>query len=152
MPVSKKLIFAFMVICTISTSPLLADLNGLWEGEGKGVCYPPFSTPYAYPIYAWQLWNGTVEKDGLFYGEWKDEKGNYGRIKGEMIPVPTPDMAIAKGVWTWYNIFVDPPEEIEMGDFNMTFHIHDEYCEGKWWSYTSPTARPGTMWGKRIGD
>jgi len=150
----RKILMGLLALTILlSAGSAFAKLDGTWEGEGKGFCYPPFPTPYAYQIYAWQKWTGEVADEKVFFGKWEDEKGNYGEFKGEILPIsPSPDIAICKGVWTWYNIFIDPPKAIEMGPFTMTFYIEKEYCEGKWWSYSAETARPGTMWGKRVGE
>ncbi len=134
-------------------APLFADLDGLWEGEGKGYCYPPFPTPYAYTIYAWQKWSGCVENKEVFYGKWEDEKGNYGQFEGKILPVsPSDKYVIGEGKWTWFNVFGKEPEEITMGPFTMYFYYNDDYCEGKWWTDYSPSIKIGTMTGKRIGD
>jgi hypothetical protein len=134
-------------------SPLLADLDGLWEGEGKGYCNPPFPTPYEYRIYAWQKWTGYVENKEVFYGKWEDEKGNYGRFEGKILPKsPSDQYVICQGKWTWFNVFGKVPEELTMGPFTMNFYYKDDYCEGKWWSDHPASLKFGTMTGKRIGD
>jgi hypothetical protein len=50
-----------------------------------------------------------------------------------------------RGEWTCFNTFVDPPREIVMGPFDMTFNYVEEVCEGRWW--TPDGAVPGSMRG-----
>ncbi|NLI98702.1 hypothetical protein GX441_08610 [bacterium] len=134
-------------------APLFADLDGLWEGEGKGVCYPPFPTPSIHPIYAWQKWSGYVENKEVFYGKWADERGNFGQFEGKILPLsPSDKYVVCEGRWTWFNTLVKPPKEITMGKFTMNFYYNEDVCEGKWWSDYSPSVKPGIMKGKRVGD
>jgi hypothetical protein len=146
----KKILVALVVLLALgATMPVFAELNGHWAGTGRGVCYPPFPTPTPHPIYAWQHWSGRVEDSRDFYGRWEDEEGNYGKFKGEII-LMSPTTAYCRGEWTWFNTFVDPPREIVMGKFDMSFNYVEEVCEGRWW--TPDGAVPGSMRGERIGE
>jgi len=148
----KGILAALAVVLVLgAVVPVFAELNGTWAGEGEGVCYPPFPTPYVYPIYAWQNWKGEVEDNEVFYGKWEDDAGNYGRFKGEII-LWSLTTAYCKGEWTWINPFVDPPQEITMGKFEMSFNYIEEICKGEWYCAHSPSVRPGRMKGERIGD
>ena len=146
---SKKLLIAALaVILLIGATPLFADLEGTWEGNGEGSC----ETPTGIIIYPWETWNGDV-LNGAFDGNWEDPDGNHGTFHGGItsffttVP-PSYTFAGCEGTWTW----IDPSglEPIELGSFWMTFNVDLDICWGEWLPYTN--AQGGTMWGWRIGD
>ncbi|TKJ43644.1 hypothetical protein CEE36_02880 [candidate division TA06 bacterium B3_TA06] len=148
---SKKLLIALAVILAVGATPLLAQLEGPWAGNGEGSC----KTPTGITIYPWQEWDGFVE-NGAFDGSWWDGD-NGGNFHGDIISISTPvppaephDVAYCEGTWTWVN---DEGEEISMGQFWMNFDLLYGTCEGEWWPCNRPEPwGPGIMWGWRIGD
>jgi hypothetical protein len=151
----SKLIKSVMTL--VLTTLLLgfgsANAQTFWEGKGEGVCSPPpVPSPIAdFPIYGWQHWEGVLDSD-VFYGKWKDEDGNYGEFKAEVM-WDGPWVAKAKGEWTWFDnngISPFPPTEYVMGDFFMKFYINPGIfgggdCEGEW--FQQYTGEHGVMKG-----
>ncbi|TKJ43651.1 hypothetical protein CEE36_02915 [candidate division TA06 bacterium B3_TA06] len=143
----KILIAALAVIFLAGATPLLAQLNGTWAGEGEGVCSPPPPIPTDFPIYAWQNWKGLVEDNEVFYGEWYDNRCNNGTFKGEIVFV-TPEDAYCEGEWHWFDERYDPPRVYYMGPFSMKFKLEEAICYGEWRTYYSNES--GTMKGEKI--
>ncbi len=145
----KSLTTIVAAMLLIAAVPALAQLDGNWKGEGKGVCSPPIGTT-DFPIYAWQTWKGEINGDD-FWGSWSDENGRYGNFKGTILWV-SEEEAYAEGEWTWvYGPDSDPPQEYLMGPFQMNFvhfPVETPYCYGKWQTYYSDEA--GTMKGRMI--
>jgi hypothetical protein len=145
----KLLITALAVILLAGATPLAAELDGTWEGNGEGSC----ETPTGIIIYPWETWYGDV-LNGAFDGNWEDPDGNYGTFHGGIIffyisvEPPSYTMAHCEGTWTWMS--PDGLEPIEMGGFSMEFNLGLEICDGEWWPYSG--AEGGTMWGWRIGN
>ncbi len=146
----KSLMAIIAVMLLVAAAPALAQLDGDWKGQGKGVCSPPPFWPNDIPIYAWQTWTGTTKGDD-FFGSWKDETGKYGNFSGKILWI-SESQAYAEGTWTWvYNPDVDPPQEYEMGPFQMTFDyfpVETPYCNGKW--QTDYSNEGGSMKGRMI--
>jgi hypothetical protein len=150
MKLTTKLLFVLCGVALICGAiPLFSDadvipvISGTWAGEGKGNCHPPGTT-----LYPWQYWKGEVTNDmKTFYGKWKDEKGHYGKFKGEIkwISITT---AVATGIWTWDN----NPGGITKydGKFKMEFQVYGKECKGTWDSIYPSTSAQGVMWGKKI--
>lgn len=137
----RTLLLVVIPLVCLAAIPI-NPLAGTWAGEGKGNAHPPGTT-----IYPWQYWKGEVSKDGkAFYGEWKDEKGNHGKFKGEIDWV-SHTTAYAKGIWTW-----DHPSSVskKAGDFKMKFSIWTKECKGEWTSIYPSSSAQGIMWGKKV--
>lgn len=142
----RKTLIPVVVVALLCATPLLAQLEGTWAGEGEGACSPPPVTPTDFPIYAWQNWKGVVEDD-VFTGEWYDADGNDGIFKGEII-LSTPEDAYCEGQWYWYDERFDPPRLYRMGPFSMKFKLEEAICYGEWKSAYSNEG--GTMKGEKV--
>ncbi|GEM_PF-609789 len=137
----KKIVLSLLAIgLLLGATPALANLNGPWKGDGKGVCSPPPGVPNEFPIYAWQSWEGKIEDIGpdefgkVFFGNWKDKTGNYGSFKGKIIWM-TQTQAYCEGEWTWVYETLEFIKVYEMGRFTMTFEhfpVETPYCYGSW--------------------
>jgi hypothetical protein len=144
----RKFLLAVLAITILAgATPLLAQLNGTWAGEGEGVCSPPPGIPSLFPIYAWQNWQGIVEDDAVFYGDWYDNRGNNGTFKGEIISL-TSEGAYCEGKWYWFDERYDPPRIYYMGPFSMEFVLEEAICYGEWRTYYSN--EEGIMKGEKV--
>ena len=83
---TKLLLILGGIVLVLGAIPIMSDadeiplISGTWAGKGEGNCHPPGTT-----LYPWQHWKGTIPNDcKTFAGEWKDEKGHYGKFKGEI--------------------------------------------------------------------
>ncbi len=118
----KTVVALVLTFLMCSFASANAQLVTQWEGEGAGVCSPPPGVTPDFPIYAWQVWAGTLDNDG-FYGKWTDEDGNYGHFKSEVV-WDDPAHALAEGVWTWIDDDAFPfSVEYVMGKFAMKFDL-----------------------------
>ncbi len=157
MRVSKKIILSVLAIAILLVaSPALAAVDSRWEGEGKGVCYPPFPTPDIHPIYAWQDWNGEIKESldqanlKIFSGDWRDKKGNHGTFKGKVEYISITE-AYCKGTWTWVYETPAAIRVYKMGNFIMKFHMSTGKCSGEWYIEDEISAEPrGVMKGYLI--
>jgi hypothetical protein len=144
----KKLILSVVsAALLLGATPLLAELEGNWAGDGEGFfVYPPGAIVQD-TVYAWQSWQGTVE-DGTFWGTWYDAEGHAGNFKGSIILMSLTS-AYCEGTWTWVDTSADPPIVKARGPFNMTFYYQDddETCSGNW-AYNN--IYDGTMQGSRV--
>jgi len=149
---NKKLILTVLAATLLlGATPAFAQLIGTWTGEGKGNCHP-------YPgvvIYPWQQWKGEVfespdEDVLLFVGEWFDANGSHGTFTGKILPIGTQELAICKGVWTWFDPSGDTNQPVYGGDFLMNFYRKEGYCKGTWSSIWLSSSQKGTMEGKKV--
>ena len=145
---SKKLLLAVLaVILLLGATPAFAQLAGTWEGIGRGEAYPPCHPP----INPWQTWKGEIPlTQDVFTGEWWDADCNHGTFKGVVEFSPIPELAYAEGEWTWYDPTGPSNEPVYGGDFEMTFYILEEICEGTWTSIWPSPGLPGTMRGRKV--
>jgi hypothetical protein len=143
----KLLIAALAVIFLAGATPTAAQIAGTWEGTGRGSCYPHPGTV----IYPWQKWGGEIpNSQDVFFGEWKDTLDNRGIFKGEVEFSPIPEVAYARGAWYWYDPTSPSAQPVYGGDFEMTFHILEERCEGIWTSIWPSPSEHGTMRGRKV--
>jgi hypothetical protein len=144
---SKKLLIAALaVILAVGATPLFAELEGTWAGDGRGFIVDPSGIP-SDTVYVWQHWEGTV-RDGDFWGEWSDADGHHGKFKGGIILMSITE-AYCEGEWLWIDDSVEPPVIRLRGSFDMIFRYRDddETCSGNWY-YNN--VQHGNMRGRRI--
>ncbi len=128
----KKLLLAMLaVVMLLGATPLFAELEGTWAGEGRGFFIYPAGIP-SDTVYVFQRWEGVV-RNGEFRGEWSDADGHSGKFRGRIILMSLTE-AYCEGEWLWIDTSVDPPVIRARGPFNMTFYYRDEdeTCSGNW--------------------
>lgn len=135
----RKLLIASIAILVIGATALTADLNGVWEGTGRGRC----ETPTGIIIYPWHEWSGTMVNGVTFSGDWRDQNGQRGKCSGSVIAI-SPTTALCVGTWNWIDASFDPPVVYEMGSFQMYFNYVADTCWGTWTAYSG---EGGTMRG-----
>lgn len=140
----KRIAIAAFALLMIAVTPIFAELDGNWEGQGEGTWNPPSGI---IPLHPWENWEGTV-KEGVFNGTWYDSEGYTGDFYGTITAI-SPTTAYCEGTWSWN----DASGITSIGPFWMTFNYETELCKGTWSSYDAVSAEPlGTMWGERVGD
>ncbi|NLI98699.1 hypothetical protein GX441_08595 [bacterium] len=143
----KILIAAIAVALILAASPAMAQLAGVWEGTGKGNCYPRNSTV----IYPWQQWKGEIPAtQTTFSGTWNDSLGNHGTFKGKIEFSPIPELAKAKGSWYWFDPLGPSTQPVYGGDFVMDFWFTMNRCNGNWTTIWPSTSAEGTMKGWKV--
>jgi hypothetical protein len=142
---TKRILIAVVAIVMLGTTPILAELDGKWKGEGDGIWI--HSSPSGIAVlHPWQNWEGIV-KNGSFTGTWSDAAGYTGGFQGSVTAISL-TTALVQGTWSWYDI----SGIMLVGPFQMKFNYIDEVCKGTWTSYDAKSAEPlGTMWGERAG-
>jgi hypothetical protein len=139
----KRIGIAVVAILMLAATPIFAELDGQWKGEGEGTWSPPSGII----LNPWQSWEGRV-KEGVFWGTWSDADGHTGGFHGSIIAL-SPTTASAQGTWTWYDI----TGITVVGPFEMSLNYVNETCKGWWSSFDAVSAKPlGKMWGVRVGD
>jgi hypothetical protein len=146
---SRRAILIIAGIMLVAAAPALAQVAGVWAGEGKGNCFPHPGTE----IHPWQNWKGVIPNSmDIFKGKWHDADGNYGIFKGK--PVPSiPEIAVFRGSWYWYDPLGSSDKPVYGGDFEMIFHFMDSeryWCEGTWMTIWPSISAQGTMKGRKI--
>jgi hypothetical protein len=144
----KKILPALVAACVLlGATPALAQVAGVWQGEGSGNAYPHPGTV----IYPWQNWKGEIPNtQDEFTGVWYDGLGNHGIFKGEVEFSPIPEIALAKGAWYWYDPLGPSSQPVYGGKFEMTFYFLADYCKGTWTTIWPSTSAQGTMKGERV--
>lgn len=148
----RKLILAAIAsVALIAATPVFAQPNGTWAGDGEGWCPYPVTYPGEY-MKPWQNWKGIVENEEVFYGDWWDAGDNSGTFKGTVTIISRYE-AYCEGEWYWIDYRYDPPQYHYMGTFSMKFKYpltSLPYCYGEWQGYVPSGIYTGTMKGKLV--
>jgi hypothetical protein len=144
--IKKTILVVLTATLLLGATPAFAQLAGTWVGTGTGNAYPRSGVV----IYPWQDWKGEIpNSEDVFTGEWYDSLGNYGIFKGKAEWIDD-ETAIAKGAWYWYDPLGPSNQPKYGGDFEMTFYVGDEICDGIWTTIWPSTGAQGTMEGWKV--